>query len=455
MGVLSRPAGLIATALSLALLIAPRISAQRAAGAELGAFAALTSFSPRFDLRVGVGGGVRVGYFLSPGWSVELDGSAQRAGVEGGGRTIPLTVVDVQVLHNFGRDRPAWYVVGGYARLHYAGSPPGHFGDHAAMLGIGHRLFVWPRLAVRGDLRGLYSFSSGLAGRGAGHILATAGVSYFTITGAPPDRDGDRVPDDRDACPRTPSGAAVDLQGCPVDSDADGTLDGLDRCPNTPYGSLVDRLGCPVDEDRDGVYDGIDQCPGTLAGTAVDARGCPLDADGDGVADVRDRCPATPPGTPVDPAGCPPARDMDGDGVYDANDRCPGTPAGIPVDALGCWMLFPPGSDTLVLQRVTFESGRARLLPSAAVVLDEVAASLVAHPEVRIEIAGYTDSSGSAAQNNRLAAARAEAVRSSLIRRGVSADRMVARGYGPANPVASNATSEGRARNRRVELHRL
>lgn len=455
MGFLSRPAGFIATVLSLASLIAPPMSAQRASGVELGAFAALTSFSPRFDLRVGGGGGVRVGYFLGPAWSVELGGSAQRAVVEGGGRTIPLTVVDVQVLRAFGRDRPAWYVVGGYARLRYAGSPPGRFGDDAASLGIGHRLFIGPRLAVRAELRGLYTFSSGLAGRGAGHVLATAGVSYFTIAAAPPDRDGDRVPDDRDACPRTPPGATVDVQGCPVDSDADGTLDGIDRCPNTPYGSLVDRRGCPVDSDGDGVYDGMDQCSHTPAGIAVDPRGCPLDADGDGVADARDRCPATPPGTSVDPTGCPLARDADGDGVDDARDRCPGSAGGIPVDALGCWMLFRPGSDSLVLPGVTFEPGRSRLLPGAAAVLDAVAASLLAHPEVRVEIAAYTDNAGSSALNIRLAAARAATVRSSLIRRGVPADRMVARGYGPANPVASNATPEGRARNRRVELHRL
>jgi len=72
---------------------------------------------------------------------------------------------------------------------------------------------------------------------------------------------------------------------------------------------------------------------------------------------------------------------------------------------------------------------------------------------VRIEIAGYTDSTGSSATNTRLSAARAGAVQAYLRQRGVPAERMRVAGYGPANPTASNATPEGRARNRRVELH--
>jgi outer membrane protein OmpA-like peptidoglycan-associated protein len=104
---------------------------------------------------------------------------------------------------------------------------------------------------------------------------------------------------------------------------------------------------------------------------------------------------------------------------------------------------------------VTFESGSARLVPSSFATLDRVAASLLAHPDVRIEVAGYTDNTGSAAANRRLSAQRAGAVRDYLRLRGVPQERMRAAGYGPANPVALNATPEGRARNRRVELHRV
>jgi outer membrane protein OmpA-like peptidoglycan-associated protein len=452
MGILTRTGNLTAAFVCAATIPLP---AQRPSGVEVGGVAALTSFSPRFDLRVGLGAGLRAGYFLTPKWSLEIEGDAQRASIQGGGTTTPTTLVAIGLLGNFGQRRPAWYAVAGYARARYAGTPPGRFSDNAVMLGAGHRAFIGTRLAIRGDVRSLYTFSSALApGRGAGHLLFTIGLSYFTVGGLPSDSDRDGVPDARDACPRTPPGATVDVHGCPADSDADGILDGLDRCPNSPFGALVDALGCPVDDDGDGVFNGIDQCPGTPAGTSVDARGCPLDADGDGVADSRDRCPGTAPGTRVDPSGCPVSRDEDGDGVDDAHDRCPGTPAGTPVDSVGCRLLFRTEHDSLVLQGVTFESGRSRLLPSSTPILDEVANSLLAHPEVRVEIAGYTDNTGSTAINVRLAAARADAVRSYLVRRGVSPDRMVAKGYGPASPVASNATPEGRAQNRRVELHR-
>src|SRR5881396_1626917 len=74
---------------------------------------------------------------------------------------------------------------------------------------------------------------------------------------------------------------------------------------------------------------------------------------------------------------------------------------------------------------------------------------------IRIEIAGYTDGTGSAATNLRLSQARAEVVRAYLVSRGVSPTRMIARGYGASNPIAVNTTPEGRAQNRRVELHQL
>ena len=87
--------------------------------------------------------------------------------------------------------------------------------------------------------------------------------------------------------------------------------------------------------------------------------------------------------------------------------------------------------------------------------LDVVAQSLIDNPEIRIEIAGYTDNTGSATVNTRLSQARALAVRAYLARKGVTPTRMVARGYGPSGPIATNTTVAGRAQNRRVELHKL
>jgi outer membrane protein OmpA-like peptidoglycan-associated protein len=109
----------------------------------------------------------------------------------------------------------------------------------------------------------------------------------------------------------------------------------------------------------------------------------------------------------------------------------------------------------LVLTGVTFESSKSRLTLDAKKVLDFVAQSVKAHPEVKIEVGGYTDSVGSAAYNKRLSLARARAVRVYLIEEGAAADQLTAVGYGEATPVASNDTEEGRAQNRRVELRRL
>jgi hypothetical protein len=77
----------------------------------------------------------------------------------------------------------------------------------------------------------------------------------------------------------------------------DGVSDNKDKCPDTPSGVAVDANGCPVDSDGDGVADYNDDCP-TVAGL-TSLKGCP-DADSDGVADKNDKCPDTPKGWKVD-----------------------------------------------------------------------------------------------------------------------------------------------------------
>jgi OOP family OmpA-OmpF porin len=221
----------------------------------------------------------------------------------------------------------------------------------------------------------------------------------------------------------------------------------------------VDGHGCPLsrDSDGDGVTDDKDRCPGTPRGETVDASGCPLsrDSDGDGVTDDKDRCPGTPRGETVDASGCPLPRDSDGDGVTDDKDKCPGTRRGEAVDANGCPRLFEGTQTTLVLEGVNFATGKAEITPESREVLDRVAASLVANPEIKVDVAGHTDNTGSRAMNVKLSQARADAVRDYLVSKGVSADRLSTKGYGPDRPIASNDTAEGRAKNRRTELNKL
>jgi outer membrane protein OmpA-like peptidoglycan-associated protein len=108
----------------------------------------------------------------------------------------------------------------------------------------------------------------------------------------------------------------------------------------------------------------------------------------------------------------------------------------------------------LTLRGVNFELGKAVLLPISRDILGEVAQSLVANPQVQVEVAGHTDSTGSRAVNERLSLARAEAVKAFLTENGVAAERMAVQGYASTQPVATNKTASGRAQNRRVELRR-
>jgi len=273
------------------------------------------------------------------------------------------------------------------------------------------------------------------------------------------DSDGDGVADSLDKCPNTPRGAKVDAKGCPIDSDGDGVADGLDKCPNTPKGVKVDREGCPVDSDRDGVFDGPDKCPDTPKGAKIDATGCPIDSDDDGVPDGLDKCPATPKGIKVNADGCP--IDSDGDGVTDDRDKCPDTPKGTTVDGSGCPLvtpkpaIFEPGKKTLVLQGVNFATNSAKLTKDSDSDLSRVAEALTANPEVRVEVGGHTDNTGTAATNNKLSKERAKSVVDFLIAKGIAPSRLEWKGYGSSQPIADNGTADGRAKNRRVELKQL
>jgi outer membrane protein OmpA-like peptidoglycan-associated protein len=117
--------------------------------------------------------------------------------------------------------------------------------------------------------------------------------------------------------------------------------------------------------------------------------------------------------------------------------------------------MFEHGSRTLILEGVNFITDSAELTPESKATLDRTAASLARWPEVRVEVGGHTDSMADDAYNMQLSQRRAETVRAYLIRAGISAKRLEARGYGETRPIAPNDTEAGRARNRRVELTRI
>jgi outer membrane protein OmpA-like peptidoglycan-associated protein len=104
---------------------------------------------------------------------------------------------------------------------------------------------------------------------------------------------------------------------------------------------------------------------------------------------------------------------------------------------------------------VEFETKSFDLTPKGTALLDEILVALAKAPEVRVGIAGHTDSKGSAEENQELSENRANAVLAYLVARGESSDRFVVIGYGELQPADTNDTSQGRARNRRIEFTAL
>lgn len=99
-----------------------------------------------------------------------------------------------------------------------------------------------------------------------------------------------------------------------------------------------------------------------------------------------------------------------------------------------------------------FALNSAKLSESSKAVLNDVAAKLKRNPTVKVEINGYTDNTGAESYNISLSKKRADSAAAYLESQGIAKSRISTFGYGPKNPVASNATAEGRALNRRVEI---
>lgn len=173
-----------------------------------------------------------------------------------------------------------------------------------------------------------------------------------------------------------------------------------------------------------------------------------LDSDGDGVNDDNDRCPGTPAGASVDGKGCPiqAGEDNDRDGVPDAVDKCLDTPFGTKVDRTGCTVAIEaPISMEL---KINFDSAKWTIKPVYVTEIMKVAKLMTENPNTTVTIEGHTDSVGKPASNQKLSERRANAVRDALIKKGVSASRIRAVGYGQTKPIPGSNPKD--AQNRRV-----
>ncbi|MEY4509239.1 MAG: hypothetical protein RLZZ450_1361 [Pseudomonadota bacterium] len=248
-----------------------------------------------------------------------------------------------------------------------------------------------------------------------------------------------------------------------------GAGSGLTRGVGTPDARVVAQLGylTPLakkpaaepppavgDRDHDDVSDNLDACadqPEDRDGTQ-DEDGCPdPDNDGDGVLDTDDACASVAEDRDgfADEDGCPDP-DNDADTLLDADDACPNQPG--PAETRGCKVQAE--TSLLSLDQVQFENNRDTILAESYPVLEAVRETLDKHPEIEpLRIEGHTDGVGAAPYNMRLSRARTSSVASWLISHGIAPARLRAAGCGELHTVADDATSEGRAQNRRVEFH--
>lgn len=247
------------------------------------------------------------------------------------------------------------------------------------------------------------------------------------------------------------SGYVLDSSGNPVLSSDPGCV----LAPAHPKSKLFEQCGDtlePLDADGDGVPNDKDKCPNTPPGVAVDEIGCPKDkdSDGDGVPDYLDNCPDNTPeeiSAGVDQNGCP--KDSDGDGVLDYRDRCPNTPPEYihKVKPDGCHeeiLVFKLKSE------VYFDFDKATLKGPAKSDLAAYADELKRAANIKhVEILGYADRIGTDAYNQKLSEKRAQSVADYLISLGIPAGNISIKGLGESE--ATGRTAAERAKDRRVE----
>lgn len=207
---------------------------------------------------------------------------------------------------------------------------------------------------------------------------------------------------------------------------------------SNPVALLYDELKDPALRQE------VEALKGRLTNVESSVENLKKDSDGDGVADHLDKCPNTPAGAKVDGSGC--ELDTDGDGVPDWKDDCPlekGTP-----ELNGC----PASDSNTIAENIQFEFNSSVLRTSSYPTLDKVSSMLRAEKSKSIQLDGHASAEGTAAYNMQLSIDRANSVKTYLVNSGVDAKRVSVKGYGETRPIASNATEEGRMKNRRVEF---
>ena len=208
---------------------------------------------------------------------------------------------------------------------------------------------------------------------------------------------------------------------------------------------ILDTIPVKLDVDEDNIVDNQDLCDNSLLENNIMPYGCKKilrDSDGDGVRDSRDRCPLTPKNAKVSPDGC--ALDGDMDGVKDYKDKCLDTPIGYEVDGNGCAISLNLGVNFKYYSDIIEENSKKNI--------EKFAEFIKKNSNYELNIVGHTSTKGDADLNKRLSQKRAKAVKLALMNLGVSENSMTTEGRGEEDPVAEDASSDGKLLNRRVEI---
>ncbi len=320
--------------------------------------------------------------------------------------------------------------------------------------------------------RNSYLFMGGGVGYLKGYQAADErGFLGFIFEPSIGDRDGDGIKDDVDKCPDDPEDkdGFQDEDGCPdPDNDQDGILDKNDACPNDPEtkNGIADEDGCPDgvdgDRDHDGIKDSKDKCPDDPEDKDgfEDTDGCPdPDNDKDGILDKDDQCPNDPEDKDgfQDEDGCPDP-DNDKDGILDKDDKCPNDPETFNgfEDEDGCpdkGKVIIEGNTLVILDKIEFDYNKATIKDKSMPIVEQVAATLVAHPEFTlVEVQGHADERGDDAYNLSLTQERVNSVMKALVERKVEKSRLRAKGFGEYCPADDQHNETAWEKNRRVEF---
>ncbi len=220
-----------------------------------------------------------------------------------------------------------------------------------------------------------------------------------------------------------------------------------------------------VVSNRLGVGEGLTSSPEILLGLSITLgrrsekerkpRLGAGDRDGDRVLDRDDYCPDVF-GNP--PRGCPQVciDDNDGDGLSNPVDQCPEQPESRNgfEDADGCPDEVPPELADLsgVMEGINFDTDKATIKAGSKPLIDEAVEVMKKFPKLRVRITGHTDSIGPYRHNVDLSRRRSKSVKRYMVSKGIKERRIETAGLGPDQPIETNDTKEGRAKNRRIEF---